>query len=72
MRYTSCKCIYDSLIFNMCAGSVKFVVRRQKMLQELGITDSLKSGTRQDLPAVVPTFLKGAEDVGGDSHFVTS
>ncbi|CAL5412374.1 unnamed protein product [Camellia sinensis] len=52
--------------------SVKFVVRRPKTLQVLGIPDSWKSGMKQELPVMLVTLPTGAEDVGGDSHFATS
>ncbi|XP_041025633.1 uncharacterized protein LOC121266014 [Juglans microcarpa x Juglans regia] len=51
---------------------VRFVVRLQKTLRVLRIADLWRSGMKGDLQLAVVTPQEEVEDVGGDSHFVTS
>lgn len=56
----------------MHADCVRFVVRLQKTLRVLCIADLWRSGMKGDLQLAVVTPQEEVEDVGGDSHFVTS
>lgn len=51
---------------------MKFVVKLPKILLVLGVTDSWRSGMKGDLQVAVVIPQAGVEDVGVDSHFVTS
>lgn len=58
--------------FFIHADCVKFVVKQPKILLVLGVTDSWRNGMKGDLQVAVVIPQTGVEDVGGDSHFVTS